>query len=145
MHITSHVWVSREVVRRDTYKGAVSAEASLPVDATTVLGTVLVLASVLPTSTLSVDAVKTCYKILLELQSRMDPNAVVLLLPHQPVFALQLRDGKADLQNLKDVFRELGLPWCKLGPHFWESGYRSGLSLLAWALDLGSLESYRLM
>ena len=102
-----------QVLRRPTYKGAVASNAALPMDATTTLGTVLIIASVLPTNTLTPDAVASCWGVLRELAKHAPPDAVFQLLPNDATFALQLRGQMVSIADCKAMFRELDLPWCK--------------------------------
>lgn len=103
-----------QVLRRPTYKGHVQSAVSLPVDGTTVLGAVLVLACVLPTATLTGDAVQSCWRVLQCLEAHMQLNVSLQLLPHEPVFSLKLENGMALTSDLKKILREIELPWCRL-------------------------------
>ena len=106
-----------QVLRRPTYKGAVATETALPVDATTALGTVLVLGSVLATNNLSRDAVDACHAVMRELSRCANLNCCLNLLPFDPAFAINLESGAAKEQDIKNMFRELQLPWCKPRAH----------------------------
>ena len=103
-----------KVLRRPSYKGAVCLAETLPVDASSILGTVLVLACVLPTSTLTADAVATCQAVLKELEKHIPTDATFRMLPEDPLFVLQLRDGRVSADDLKQMMRTLGLSWRKL-------------------------------
>ena len=88
-------------------------DRSLPVDASTVLGTVLILGTLLPTSTLTGDAVKACAHVLECLEQHAQLSCTLHLLPHEPAFALKLENGLAETADVKKILRELQLPWCR--------------------------------
>ena len=89
-------------------------QQTLPVDASTALGTILILACVLPTTTLQVDAVKSCHEILRELENHLPADCSFRLLPNDPDFVVQLNGKHAAADDIKRVLRSIQLPWCKL-------------------------------
>ena len=102
-----------QVIRKPGYKGAVATVSSLPVDAATALGMIVVLACVLPTSTLTADAVKECLGVFEAMESKLDSQWSLQLLPHEPQFCLAISEGMASAADLKNMLKELALPWCK--------------------------------
>ena len=110
MHVC---WTDCQVIRKSSYKGAAETKHSLPVDCSSVLGTMLVLGCVLSTATLSTDAVQTCLSVFRSLEEHMCLSTTLDLLPHDAAFKVELRDGLVSTAQMKNVLRELKLPWCR--------------------------------
>ncbi|CAE7788072.1 icmt-1, partial [Symbiodinium sp. CCMP2592] len=100
-----------QVARRPSYKGAVDSVSSMPVDATTIPGMILVLGSILPSSTLSGDAVSECYKTLQTMEECMQINKKLYLIPGEEAYALEVCENHVRLSALKSVLKELELSW----------------------------------
>ena len=106
-----------QVARRPGYKGNVSGITALPVDACTVPGALIMMATVLPTASLAADALQECVTVLETLESHMQVNTTLQLLPAD-VFAVQVRGNTMSLSSVKAVIHELGLTWARLlGSH----------------------------
>ena len=97
-----------EVARRPTYKGAASSKCSLPLDATTVLGMIAVLGSILPATGLKQDAVQTCTSTLDALASFGTMNATVPLLPESHA-DLPVENNRVEVAKLNSLFSRLDL------------------------------------
>ena len=82
-------------------------------DCSTVLGTTMILACVLSTNTLSGSAIKSCVNVFESLEDHMKLNSSFNLLPHEPMFCVEIRDGLVATSAMKNILRELGLPWCR--------------------------------
>ena len=104
-----------QVLRRPSYKGGMGSDPSLPVDATSVLGTLLILACILPTSTLSANAVNDCLHILQVLEQAFPRDVTLGLLPHSDVFLLNVQAHRVRLEDVKMMIKELGLQWGRQG------------------------------
>ena len=100
-----------KVLRRPAYKGSMGTSASLPVDGTTVLGTVMVIACILPVATLSSSAVQECLQVLRVLERCLPDDIAFALLPHSETFLLRLSSRRVKLEDVRSMMRELGLQW----------------------------------
>lgn len=96
------------------YKGALASDASLPVDGSTVIGTVMIIGSLLCAPALPQRTLDSCVKVLSALESKVD-LAPMALLPHARDFILDVDKNKVDLKGLKGMIKTMGIPWTRLG------------------------------
>ena len=104
------------MARRPTYKGSVQEITNLPIDACTVMGVLVLEATLLPTSTFSQEGVQECVAVLQALEEHMNVNCALQLLPHAQAFQVQVQDNLLPLPRIKAILHELGLSWSRRVP-----------------------------
>ena len=105
--------MSDQVARRQAYKGNIQDLTSLPVDACTVMGILVLHGSLLPAASFGPEGVQECVSVLQALEEHMHITGVWQLLPHSDVFRLEVQDNCLDIAQLKAMLRELGLSWSR--------------------------------
>lgn len=105
-----------QVLRRASYKGGVSNECALPVDAASVMGIVLVLGSVLGGTALPLSTAGACCEILASMEEKVDlPKQFVLIPGNRGQFSLDIQDNKIEASALRSMLRNLDIPWSRIG------------------------------
>ena len=87
----------------------------LPVDACTILGMLMIQATLLPNNSFGVDGTSECVAVLQALEENMNVNATLELLPHCDAFAVEIQQNCLQVSALKRALRELGLGWARQG------------------------------
>ncbi|CAE6950908.1 unnamed protein product [Symbiodinium sp. CCMP2592] len=106
-------FVYAQVARRTTYKGQVKDLTCLPVDACTVPGILVLLATLLPTASFGPEGVAESVSFMERLEQHMNMNQSVQLLPFAQTFKVDVRENKLPVEQIKAILSDLGLSWSR--------------------------------
>ena len=67
--------------------------------------------SVLQTATLTADAVLSCLQVFESLERIMPEDRTIQVLPHDPMFVVEVRGGRAHTAQIRAILKELQLSW----------------------------------
>lgn len=87
---------------------------NLPVDGCTVLGILVMQATLLPTQSFNADSIVECVRVLQSLEQHMHVNGPFQLLPSGDIFQMEVQENQVHVSRLQSVLKELGLSWSKL-------------------------------
>ena len=104
---------AKQVLRRATYKGQLSSETALPVDACTVMGIVITVGSLLAAPGLPQQTLDGCCKVLGSMEDHATLPDTIALLPGVNDFLLDVKDNTVELKALKSVMSKLEIPWAR--------------------------------
>jgi len=103
-------------MRRQTYKGTNSITHSLPVDAVSTIGIVIVLGTILPATSLSNECVQCCRNILLSLEGSAPIKELEIPFSNNRSMKLEAHSGgKFKVSEMKPLWKKLGLNFQRLG------------------------------
>lgn len=104
-----------QVLRKQSYKGSVSSGcATLPLDATTCMGLLQVLASILLAPALQATTIKQCLSILEFVDGFVHLNTTLHPLGKQADCVLEIVSNKLNVSQLKRTLQKVNLPWSRL-------------------------------
>lgn len=104
-----------QVVRRNTYKGGLSAETSLPVDGTTVMGILVIVGSLLSAPGLPQKTLDACCSVLGAMEEKAALPDTLQLLPNARELCLHVSNNRVDLKSLKEALKKLEIAWSRPG------------------------------
>ena len=118
-----HGWIVSfiisEVMRKQTYKGNHTITHALPIDAASTAGIVLILGTILPATSLSMECVLACRGILLNLEGDNPVKEMTIPLMHGLSLKLESRgNGKFRISDMKPLWKQLGLNFTRWGNGF---------------------------
>lgn len=103
-------------MRKQTYKGNHVITHALPVDAASTAGIVLILGTILPATSLSMECVQTCRSILLNLEGDNPVKEITIPLMHGLSMKLDSRGvGKFRISDIKPLWKQLGINFTRWG------------------------------
>ena len=110
------IHLETEVLRRSLYKGTQSTSPhSLPVDAATAMGILLVLGTILPANSLSAEGVQASKTLLNALEEHSKLHELSCILPSGREMVLESnKDGLFSIADLKSIFKKLDVPFARL-------------------------------
>ena len=110
------IHLETEVLRRSLYKGTQSTSPhSLPVDAATAMGILLVLGTILPANSLSAEGVQASKTLLSTLEEHSKLHELSCILPSGREMVLESnKDGFFSIADLKSIFKKLEVPFARL-------------------------------
>ena len=94
-------------MRRASYKGSVQTTRALPVDATTTMGIILVLGTILAARGLTPEALRQCAEIMQSLCEQATFHGPLLLIPEQLSLSLQSARGKVHKKDLVQLLKDI--------------------------------------
>ena len=103
-----------QVCRKSSYKGSVRGLTKLPVDGCTVLGILVMFATMLPTQSLNADSMAECVRVLQSMEQHMHVSGPFCLLPSGNIFRVEVKDNHVHVSRIQAVLKELNLSWSKL-------------------------------
>ena len=83
-----------QVCRKSSYKGSVQGLTNLPVDGCTVLGILVMQATLLPTQSFNADSIVECVRVLQSLEQHMHVNGPFQLLPSGDIFRMEVQENQ---------------------------------------------------
>lgn len=87
---------------------------SLPVDATTILGMLVIQATLLPTTSFGDEGATECLSVLQCIEEHMSINGTLPILPHSELFGVDVQDNMVNLSTFRSCLEELCLRWSRL-------------------------------
>ncbi len=113
---TCIIGIISEVMRKQTYKGSNIIKHALPVDAASTAGIVLVLGTILPATSLSLECVQACRTILLNLEGDNPVKEITIPLTNGRSMKVESRAvGKFRVSDIKPLWKQLGLNFTRWG------------------------------
>ena len=100
-----------KVLRRTSYKGGVSNDASLPVDGATVMGIITIIGSMLAGPSLSTATLRSACNILASMEEKAKLPSSLALLPNLPEFCVVVDNNCVNMKSLKEIMKKLGIDW----------------------------------
>jgi len=113
---TSSRCLLTKVLRRNLYKGTQSAGAySLPVDGATAMGILLAVGTILPANSLTAEGVQASRALLSTLEEHCKLRELSCVLANgRETVRESNRDGYFSIEDLKPIFKKLGVPFNRL-------------------------------
>lgn len=109
------IHLGTEVLRRNLYKGTHSTSPhSLPVDAATAMGILLVLGTILPANSLSAEGVQASRALLSTLEEHSKLHEISCVFPNGREMVVESnKDGYFSIENLKPIIKKLDIPFAR--------------------------------
>lgn len=109
------IHLETEVLRRNLYKGTHSTSPhSLPVDAATAMGILLVLGTILPANSLSAEGVQASRSLLSTLEEHSKLHEISCVFPSGREMVVESnKDGYFSIENLKPIIKKLDIPFAR--------------------------------
>lgn len=106
-------------MRRLQYKGGTKLNYTLPVDAASSIGILIVVGTILPAASLSSEALLECRKMLKALEAYSNVREIVAIAPEGRELILEATpQGLFLLADLKHMFKKLGLNFARPATRF---------------------------
>lgn len=111
-------WLTQsQVLRRHSYKGETKIVYSLPVDASSTIGFVGILGTILPAKSLTPEALQSCKVILQTLQGETTMHEISGPCPKSgAMISIEANDqGLFLLKDLQSMFKQMGINFSRYG------------------------------
>ena len=110
-----NVDIISKVVRRYAYKGGLATHEALPVDATTVMGILLVMGSLLAAPGLPQKTLDQCVALLASMEEKSDLPLAWTLVPSNTTdgFTMEVNDNRISSKALRTMMQKLEIPWAR--------------------------------